>query len=89
MNKIIFAIFIYLFCNVYCMQRTTKAKDLLSFQGFELRKKELIAEGQTQVWVCVLKTCNARYHSPVGTVDVVERRAHNHLPNADKNIVIF
>uniref|UniRef100_A0A914IH04 FLYWCH-type domain-containing protein n=1 Tax=Globodera rostochiensis TaxID=31243 RepID=A0A914IH04_GLORO len=64
-------------------ERTTKAKTLFVFHGYEMRKDRIIAEGRTQVWRCVRKSCAGRAHSEVGTTDLVETTKHNHLADPD------
>jgi hypothetical protein len=68
-------------------ERTTKNKQLFVFNHYEMRQERIIAEGATQVWRCVKKTCPGRANSPAGTTNLVEVTAHNHLPNQDANDV--
>uniref|UniRef100_A0A914GT25 FLYWCH-type domain-containing protein n=1 Tax=Globodera rostochiensis TaxID=31243 RepID=A0A914GT25_GLORO len=69
-------------------ERTTKAKTLFVFHGYEMRKDRIIAEGRTQVWRCVRKSCTGRAHSEVGTTDLVETTKHNHLADPDSTTCV-
>jgi hypothetical protein len=72
--------------------RTTKGADLMLHEGYEYRKKTgdnaIIADGTIQVWMCPIKTCNGRLHTPVGS-EVVLRivTQHNHPPQTDTHVV--
>lgn len=93
--KIEIFILLTLFCYVQLQppQKTTKGGDLVVYGGgYEMRKKGISSDGSTQFWVCVRHGkagCPGRAHSAVGSKELQQITAHNHLPNMDNNIVNF
>lgn len=59
----------------------------MQFDGYEYRKKAISADGRTQFWVCPVKSCPGRAHSPIGTENLVIKTAHNHVRSETQLVV--
>jgi hypothetical protein len=51
---------LFLFFDEASCGKTTKGKELVIYDGYEYRKKELTADYATQIWTCPIKTCPGR-----------------------------
>lgn len=69
------------------LSKTTKGNEIVIFNGFEYRKKDTIAQGTIQIFVCIKHTCSGRAHAPVNSYNLIMRTPHNHEANPTDLIV--
>lgn len=79
--------FILLFLPYTNVIRTTKDRQLAFYDGFEMRKKGVSADGETLFWSCVIKHCPGRAHSNIGTEILRTVTEHNHPRVTDRHVV--